>query len=90
MSANNVWEAAVQAVSSLPRTNLVTRSEDYLHAECRSRLFGFVDDLELHLRPSEGIIAIRSASRLGYSDFNVNRMRVEKLRESLAAKGLLR
>lgn len=88
--ANEVWEAAVQAVSSLPRTNIVTQTEDYLHAECRSRLFGFVDDLELHLRPSEGILAVRSASRIGYSDFKVNRMRVEELRESLAAKGLLR
>lgn len=90
MPANKVWEAAAQAVSSLPRTNIVTRTESYLHAECRSRLLGFVDDLELHLRPSEGILAVRSASRLGYSDFQVNRMRVEELRESLTARGLLR
>ncbi len=74
----------------LPRARIVEETEDYLHAECRSALFGFVDDLELQLRPSESIIAVRSASRLGYSDFGVNRRRVEALRESLAGRGVLR
>jgi uncharacterized protein (DUF1499 family) len=74
----------------LPRTRIVKETEDYLHAECRSALFRFVDDLELQLRPSESIIAVRSASRLGYSDLGVNRRRVEGLRESLTRLGVLR
>jgi uncharacterized protein (DUF1499 family) len=68
----------------------VTETADYLHAECRSAVFGLVDDLELHLRQSEGIIAVRSASRLGYSDLGVNRRRVEGLRSSLIALGAIR
>lgn len=84
------WRAARKAVSELPRTQIAQETGDYLHAECRSAVFGFVDDLELHLRPAEGIIAVRSASRLGYSDLGVNRRRVESLRASLTALGALR
>lgn len=90
VTANEAWAAARQAVLSLPRTRIVTERGDYLHAECTSAFFGFVDDLELHLRPQDGIIAVRSASRVGYSDFGVNRKRVEKIRGALAAKSLLR
>jgi len=81
------WEAAEQAVKALPRTRIVQRTEDYLHAECRSALFGFVDDLELQLRPAAGIIAVRSASRLGYWDFGVNRRRIDALRAVLVEQG---
>ena len=84
------FQTARKLVLELPRTRIVNETSDYLHAECRSALFGFVDDLELHLRPAEGIIAIRSASRLGYSDFGVNRRRVESLRDSLINQGVVR
>jgi len=86
---DQAWPAVREAVSELPRTRIVTETRDYLHAECRSALFGFVDDLELHLRPGEKLIAVRSASRLGYSDLGVNRGRVETLRSSLTGRGVL-
>ncbi len=76
-------------VAALPRTKIITSKNDYLHAECRSALFGFVDDLELHLRPGEKMMAVRSASRLGYADFGVNRKRVEQLHSELLRKGLI-
>ena len=41
----------------------------------------FVDDLELFYN-DESVIHVKSASRLGYSDFSVNRERVEQLRQS--------
>lgn len=88
--ANQAWQRARQAVLELPRTHIVTDMPDYLHAECQSAVFGFVDDLELHLRPADGIIAIRSASRLGHSDLGVNRKRVETLRQALIKSGLSR
>lgn len=84
----DAWMAARNWVANLPRTRIVTERADYLHAECRSALFGFVDDLELNLRPSERIIAVRSAARLGYSDFGVNRRRVEALRAALIRQGV--
>ena len=82
------WAAARESVLALPRTRIVTLRDDYLHAECRSAWLGFVDDLELHLRAGDGVIAVRSASRLGYSDLGVNRARVESLREALARRGV--
>jgi uncharacterized protein (DUF1499 family) len=53
-------------------------------------VFGFVDDLELHLRPAEKLIAVRSAARLGHSDLGVNRKRVEGLRAVLRERGVIR
>jgi uncharacterized protein (DUF1499 family) len=82
--------AAREAVAALPRTRIVSEGGDSLHAECRSALFRFVDDLELQLRPAEGVIAVRSASRIGYSDLGVNRRRVEALRSALRARGAVR
>ena len=70
-----------------PRTEIVASSPGYLHAECTSALMGYVDDLELHMRPSDGVIAVRSASRIGYGDMGVNRKRVEDLRTDLAGNG---
>ena len=90
MPPAKAFQVARELVLELPRTQIVNETADYLHAECRSTLFGFVDDLELHLRPTERIIAIRSAARLGYSDFGVNRRRVESLRDSLISRGVAR
>jgi uncharacterized protein (DUF1499 family) len=90
MPAAEAWRSARMAVPELPRTTITTETENYLHAECRSAFFGFVDDLELHLRASEGLIAIRSAARLGYSDFGVNRQRVEHLRALLRKQNVIR
>jgi uncharacterized protein (DUF1499 family) len=90
LPAEEAWPAVREAVAALPRTRVEIEEAGYLHAECRSALLGFVDDLELHLRPEEGIVAVRSASRLGYSDFGVNRRRVERLRESLRSLGVVR
>ena len=86
----HIWDIVRKLVMELPRTHIVTDSPEYLHAECRSSVFGFVDDIELHLRPADGIIAVRSASRLGHSDFGVNHRRIESLRTALISQGLVR
>ena len=84
------WRAARAAVAALPRTRITSESDTALHAECRSLLLGFVDDLDLRLRAAEGVIAVRSASRTGYGDLGVNRRRVESLRSQLRKRGALR
>jgi uncharacterized protein (DUF1499 family) len=84
------WRALRAALDNFPRTKIITVSEDYLHAECSSAVFGFVDDLELQLRPSQNSIAVRSAARLGRSDFGVNRKRVENLRLLLQQQSVIR
>jgi uncharacterized protein (DUF1499 family) len=52
-------------VAVTPRTRIVDRRDFYLHAEARSRIFRFVDDLELLLDAAAGTLAARSAARLG-------------------------
>ena len=68
-------------VEGMERTEIVSATDDYLHAVCRTRL-GFKDDLECLLSPEEGVIHVRSASRAFYAvyDSGVNRKRVEALR----------
>ena len=39
-----------------------------------------MDDLELRIDERNGLIQVRSASRVGFSDMGLNRKRVEKLR----------
>jgi uncharacterized protein (DUF1499 family) len=44
----------------------------------------YVDDLELLADIEQGVIQVRSASRVGTWDLGVNRRRVESLRRRLA------
>lgn len=80
--------AIKEAVALMPRMRVVTQadSQGYLHAEARSRLFGFVDDVEFWFDEPNQRIHVRSASRVGYSDLGVNRERVEVLRQKLTAR----
>jgi len=55
----------------------------YLHATFSSPVFRYVDDVELRLDQEQGLIHIRSASRVGRSDFGVNRSRVERIKSAL-------
>jgi uncharacterized protein (DUF1499 family) len=71
-------EAVRKAVESLPRATIVSEKQNYLYAEFRSKLLGFVDDVEFFHDGS--VIQVRSASRLGRRDFAVNRRRIERLR----------
>jgi len=79
--ADRAWAAARAAVLELPKTRIVREAPGYLHAECASAIFGFVDDLELEFAPGGQAIHLRSASRVGRSDFGANRGRIERLRE---------
>jgi len=72
-------------IAATERVNIVISEPDYLYAEFRSRLFGFVDDVEFWVDPHAGAIQVRSASRLGSSDLGVNRARIERIRVQLAA-----
>ena len=62
----------------------VLLEQNYARFEVRSRIMGFIDDVEIRLDSSNKRIDIRSASRLGYSDFGVNRKRVERYRKLFA------
>lgn len=71
-------------IDAMPRTRVVTHAPDYLRVEFTSRVFGFVDDVEFSLDAAAGVVHVRSASRVGYSDLGVNRRRVETIREQFS------
>ncbi len=70
-------------LESMVGVKITTATDNYLRAEFTSLLFRFIDDLELLLSPDEGVIHVRSASRVGRWDLGVNRRRVEDLRRRL-------
>ncbi len=60
---------------------------DYLATRFTSRVFRFVDDFELRLDQTNGMLHVRSASRVGKSDFSANRKRYEAFRAQLQQAG---
>src|SRR5258705_1689978 len=74
-----------QVIARQPGAQLVTQRSDYLYATFQTPLMGFVDDVEFMADPVRHAIDVRSASRLGYGDFGVNRKRIETLRAAFAA-----
>ena len=45
--SNEAWKGVRDTATRLPRSEVVLSGDHYLHVICRSRIFGFVDDLEL-------------------------------------------
>jgi uncharacterized protein (DUF1499 family) len=54
--------------------------EQYMATIFNSSLFGFIDDVEFRFDQGSGLIHVRSASRVGYSDLGANRTRIEQIR----------
>jgi uncharacterized protein (DUF1499 family) len=61
--------------------NIEREGSDYIWATFKTRLFRFVDDIEFRMDVKDEVIHVRSASRVGYYDFGVNRRRVGALRQ---------
>ncbi|MGR9114133.1 MAG: DUF1499 domain-containing protein [Gammaproteobacteria bacterium] len=77
-----IWDKLQQTVSE-QGGNLKEIQPHYLWATFKSPIFGFVDDLEAKLAPTENVIHLRSASRVGYYDFGANRKRLLNLKAKM-------
>jgi len=75
-----------RAVESMTRATVIREEGSYLYAEYKSALMGYVDDVELLLDEKARLVHVRSASRLGRSDFGVNRKRIEELRTLIGSR----
>ncbi|MEM7207416.1 MAG: DUF1499 domain-containing protein [Pseudomonadota bacterium] len=64
---------------------VVTQTHNYLHVTFKSRLIGYVDDVEFLINENTKKIDVRSASRIGQGDFGANRKRVENIRNQFQA-----
>jgi uncharacterized protein (DUF1499 family) len=78
-----VMARLARAIGAMEGGKVAEVRGNYLWAVFTSRFWRFKDDLECLYDPRAGRVEIRSASRVGYSDFGVNRKRVERLREML-------
>ena len=79
----SVWKAIPDVLDQMPRVQVITITDEYMHFTQASAFFRFIDDIEFHRYSDPSIIAIRSASRLGYRDFGVNQDRIEEVRTRL-------
>lgn len=80
---------AIEAVAlNLPGAKTAAKQDSYLRIECTSKIMRFVDDLELRIEGDK--LIVRSESRVGYSDFGVNRKRADALRSALTEAKLIK
>ena len=73
-------ERLMAVIQGMKRSKIVTVTDQYIHAEFTSAFFRFVDDVEFYFDDVSKTLHVRSASRIGRSDFGVNRKRIEELR----------
>jgi len=79
-------ELLERAIAGMKRSRVVVREANYWRGEFRSALWRFVDDVEFLFDDNAMRIDIRSAARVGYSDFGVNRRRVEEIRRRFSGQ----
>ncbi len=77
------WNALKSIIEKNDSAEIIHADDSYIYAEFTSGIMRFVDDTEFMLDADKNIIQLRSASRLGYRDFNVNRERLEAIRIEL-------
>jgi uncharacterized protein (DUF1499 family) len=83
-SATEAFATLARVVAAQPGATIVTRGDGYLYATFQTALLGFVDDVEFVVDAARRVIDVRSASRLGNSDFGTNGRRVETLLAAFA------
>jgi len=84
--AKSFFAQLADVVAKQPRVKIVKQTDQYLHAEFTTAMMRFVDDVEFVLDAKAGVVHVRSASRIGYYDFNTNRKRIEAIRLQMAVQ----
>ena len=73
----HAFKKATKIISDTPRTKIVEKTNSYIHAEAKTKWRRYTDDFLLKAIPEEGIIQVRSESRVGIGDNGVNQKRVD-------------
>ncbi len=66
---------------------IIEEEDGYMHADAKSLIFRFVDDVEFFVDRDAKVIHFRSASRVGRGDLGVNRKRMEQIRQAFPQQG---
>lgn len=80
-SPDDAMRRLQSAIAAIPRMKIITRTEDYFHAEATTLILRFKDDVEIFVDRQAKVIHFRSASRVGHSDLGANRARMERIRK---------
>lgn len=78
-SLKDAHDKLLTVIAEFPRSTVVQDTGTYVKVEFRSAVFSFVDDVEFSFDDGSKVIHFRSASRVGYYDFGVNRRRMEAI-----------
>ena len=65
---------------------IALQQDNYIHATFKTKLMGYIDDVEFLVDEAANEVQIRSASRLGHSDLGANKKRIDRIRAHLAGK----
>ena len=79
----NVITLIVEVIANMKRSKVTVSEWDYLHAEFRSRVFRFTDDVEFVVDREAQLVHFRSAARLGKADMHANKKRMLSISEKL-------
>lgn len=82
--ADQAMARLAEILKNSDQTVVVSQAPDYIYAQSTTQVFKFTDDIEFWLDRSANVVQVRSASRLGRKDFNVNRLRIETIRAQFA------
>ena len=80
-SREAAYQTLLSTLKEMEGSEIMVTEENYIYSEFTSSFWRFVDDVEFYFPEMEGVIHFRSASRIGYYDYDVNRERIEKVRE---------
>ena len=80
------WQAFKRWLAMQADWSISVETADFVQAVVKTPLLRFRDDVQLLYNPDNGVIQVRSSSRLGISDMGTNRSRVESLRARLASE----
>jgi len=79
-ASETTWQQLQQAIRDAGGT-IGFANDTQLHATFTTPLLRYMDDVEARWDSASARIHWRSASRVGHSDFGVNRQRIEELRQ---------
>ncbi len=70
-------------VEGMGGARVVDARADYFYTQFTTKLMRYVDDVEFWFDPASNVVHVRSASRVGSKDFDVNRARIETIRAQM-------
>lgn len=79
----NPAHALSAVIARIPKTRIVTETNNYMHVEFRSGWLALIDDFEFYYPENAQYIEVRAVPRCNYFDFSKNRDRIETLRKML-------